>query len=89
MPKLKQLLKAYLPANNVIFGFAGGLIAAVVQRYASKWGYDAPDSIANALPGAIAIVLAHAWDVYTGENKPNPATPDTVIVDRKEIEPVK
>lgn len=58
-----------MPAANVIFGFIGGIISYAAIYIAKHYGYDTPPDIASALPGANALLLAHIWDVWTGDNK--------------------
>ena len=57
------------PASNIIFGFIGGLITAVLLQLAKNVGYDVPASIVSQLPWAIGAACAHLWDVVTGDNK--------------------
>jgi len=59
----------YKPAANVIFAFIGGCIAYAAVWTARHYGYDVPGDIGSALPGAVAIALAHGWDMVTGDNK--------------------
>ena len=59
-----------IPANNVIFAFVAGFIVTVVLHYSSQLGYTPSPDVANALPGGVALAIAHAWDMWTGENKP-------------------
>lgn len=61
-----------LPANNVLFAFAGGFITEIVLHYAEKYGYVPNPDIAQALPGGISLALAHLWDVVSGDNKKEP-----------------
>ncbi len=61
-----------MPANNVLFAFVGGFIATVLLHFAKQYGYEPSEDIANALPAGIALFIAHAWDMYTGENKKAP-----------------
>jgi hypothetical protein len=63
------------PANNVIFAFVGGLLATVLLHIAKQYGYVPGEDIASALPAGIALFMAHAWDVYTGDNKKPANTP--------------
>ena len=58
-----------MPANNVLFGFFGGIIAFALMHYAKLFGYDVPTDISTALPAAVSVAMAHGWDVWTGENK--------------------
>lgn len=46
---------------NVIFGFAGGLIAALLLHVGRDCGYTPTDDIAFTLPVAISAALSHAW----------------------------
>lgn len=57
----------YMPATNVIFALIAGILSTLALRLASSLGYDAPEDVANALPGAIALLVAHLWDIHTGQ----------------------
>lgn len=65
MDKLSDLK----PQQNVLLGYLSGLAAYALLLIASSIGYEVPVYIANGLPYAIGIAMAHAWDIYTGENK--------------------
>lgn len=58
------------PAPNILFAFGAGLMSTILLHYARNWGYVPDDDIASALPGAIALALAHGYDMITGDNKP-------------------
>lgn len=47
------------PQTSVIFAFTGGFFASLALHFAHDLGYDAPPDIAQQLPFAIAILLAH------------------------------
>lgn len=61
-------MRSFMPAPNVIFAFFGGLITWAVLAVCAHFGYTPSPDVANGLPYATALALAHAWDVYTGDN---------------------
>ena len=59
-----------MPATNIIFAFISYVIAGVAVYYAQHLpGVNIPQSVADALPGGLAVAVAHGWDVWTGDNK--------------------
>lgn len=46
---------------NVIFGFAGGLIATWLLSEGRRLGYTPTGDIVFALPPAISAALAYGW----------------------------
>lgn len=57
-----------VPANNVAAGAFGGFITVLVEHVCTANGIILPPDVADALPYAFAVVIAHAWDVWTGGN---------------------
>lgn len=57
------------PATNVQLGAAAGFVSAVVLHICQANGIVIPPDVANALPCVFAVIIAHVWDVATGENK--------------------
>lgn len=62
-----------VPATNVSIAAIAGLISAVVEHVCEANGVAIPPDIASALPAAIAVIVAHLWDVCTGGNVKPPA----------------
>ena len=58
-----------MPANNVLLAFVAGLISTLLLHHAKTLGYDVQPDVSNALPGAIALIVAHVYDVISGNNK--------------------
>lgn len=65
----------FMPATNVIFGFLGGCLAYGLLQAAKHFGYECPPDIADGLPAASALAIAHVWDMYSGDNKKPPVPP--------------
>lgn len=57
-------------APNVQAAAIAAVIAPIILHVFSAYGMSLPPDAAAALPGAIAVIVAHVWDVATGENKP-------------------
>ncbi len=51
------------PQDNIIAGGAAALITAVASHYQAQIGISIPAETA----AAVGIVVAHAWDVWTGQ----------------------
>lgn len=56
------------PQGNVLLAYAAGVLATFALHYAKKIGYDVPGDIADGLPFAIAVGLAHLCDIMTSRN---------------------
>lgn len=56
-------------APNVQLAAVAAFIAACVEHGFAAYGHALPPDISAGLPGFVAIVAAHACDLYTGENK--------------------
>ena len=55
-----------LPCNNIIAGGTAALVTAVASHYQVQIGFAIPPETA----AAVGLVVAHAWDVFTGQNVP-------------------
>jgi uncharacterized membrane protein len=58
------------PANNIQLAAVAGFTALLVEHLCQANGITIPTDIADALPGVMAILVAHLYDLFTGENKP-------------------
>lgn len=58
-------------APNVQLAAIAAFLAACVEHAFVSYGYTLPPDISTGLPGFIAIVVAHIYDVVTGDNKPH------------------
>lgn len=58
-----------LPANNITAGTFGGFIAVLVLHVCAANGIVIPPDVADSLPYAFAVLIAHAYDVLSGDNK--------------------
>lgn len=58
------------PATNVQVAAIAGFIAVLVEHICKANAIIIPDDVSTAMPGAIAVLVAHIWDVCTGDNKP-------------------
>lgn len=58
-----------MPANNVLISFFAGLVTVILLHYAKRMGYNVPQDISDGLSAAIVVALAHACDLFTGDNK--------------------
>ena len=56
-------LQTLIPENNVIAGGAAALVTAVASHYQVQIGIPIPPETA----AAVGIMVAHVWDVVTGE----------------------
>lgn len=64
-------------ATNVQLAAVAAFLAACVEHAFASYGYVLPPDISTGLPGFIAIVVAHGYDVITGENKKCPPDANT------------
>lgn len=60
------------PASNVQAATVAGFIAVCILHICAANGIIIPPDVADALPSVLVIIVAHLWDVFTGENKPCP-----------------
>jgi len=58
------------PANNVIAAAVAAVITPIALHVLTSYGITLPADASNALPGAIAVIVAHVWDCWSGDNKP-------------------
>lgn len=56
------------PASNIQAATVAGFIAVCVLHVCQANGIIIPQDVADALPGVLAIIVAHVWDVLNGEN---------------------
>ncbi len=53
-----------LPAPNVTAGTFGGFVAVLVLHMCAANGVIVPPDVADSLPYALAVVIAHLWDCW-------------------------
>lgn len=58
------------PASNLQAATVAGFIATLVLHVCAANDITIPPDVADALPGLFALLVAHIWDMVTGENKP-------------------
>lgn len=58
------------PASNIQAATVAGFIAVCVLHTCQANGIVIPPDVADALPGVLAILVAHLWDCLSGDNKP-------------------
>lgn len=58
------------PASNIQAATLAGFIAVLIEHVCTANGIIIPPDVSDALPGVLAILTAHIWDMATGENKP-------------------
>lgn len=56
------------PAANIQAAAAAALIITVLEDILSRHGVTLSPDIANGLTAFAAVLVAHVWDVITGEN---------------------
>lgn len=59
-----------VPANNVTAGAFGGFVTVLVLHVCAANNIVIPPDVADALPYAFAVVIAHVYDVISGQNQP-------------------
>lgn len=58
------------PANNVTAGAFAGFITVLILHVCAANNIVIPPDVADSLPYAISVVIAHVYDMITGGNKP-------------------
>ncbi len=58
------------PANNVTAGAFGAFITVLVLHLCAANNIIVPPDVAEVLPPAFAVAIAHIYDMLTGGNKP-------------------
>lgn len=61
-------------APNVQAAAIAAVIAPIILHVLTQYGLTLPPDAEDALPGAVAVVVAHVWDLCTGGNKPTVVT---------------
>ncbi len=56
------------PAANVQAAALAGLIITVLEDLLARHGVTLTPDVANGLTAFAAVLVAHVWDVITGEN---------------------
>lgn len=59
-------------APNVQLAAVAAFLATLIEWAFSSYGHPLPPTVADGLPGFLAVVVAHGYDVLTGENKARP-----------------
>ncbi len=61
------------PAANLVAGGIAGTVVAVGAHYAKvTYNLQLTPDIADGLTYSVAVIVAHVWDVLTGQNVPPP-----------------
>lgn len=60
------------PAANVQAAAAAGLLVTGLEHALSAHGITLSPDIANGLTALAAVLVAHVWDMVTGQNTPQP-----------------
>lgn len=58
------------PASNIQAATVAGFIAVLIEHVCTANGVVIPPDVSAAFPGALAVIVAHVWDVWNGTNKP-------------------
>lgn len=66
-------MPSFKPAANVQAAAIAGIIVTTLEDVLSRHGITLSPDIANGLTAFAAVLVAHAWDVITGQNTPQPA----------------
>lgn len=61
------------PAGNLIAGAVAAAVTGVGGHYAVSYGIPITPDMALTIPTAVGFIVAHAYDVMTGQNVPAPA----------------
>ena len=56
------------PASNVQAATVAAFLSALIEHVCTQYGYAMSPDMEASLPAVIAIVVAHLWDMFTGEN---------------------
>jgi hypothetical protein len=56
-------------ASNIQAATVAGFIAVLTEHLCTANGIIIPQDVSAALPGFLAIVVAHVWDCVQGTNK--------------------
>ena len=61
-----------VPAGNVTAGAFGGFVAVLVLHVCAANNITIPPDVADSLPYAFAVIIAHVYDMATGGNSKPP-----------------
>jgi hypothetical protein len=61
------------PASNVQAATIAGFLAVLVEHLCAANGIVIPSDVSAALPGVLIVLVAHLWDMATGDNVKKPA----------------
>jgi hypothetical protein len=62
-------MASVLPASNVTAGAFGGFVTVLVLHVCAANNIVIPQDVADSLPYAFAVAIAHIWDLTQGTNK--------------------
>lgn len=60
------------PAANVQAAAAAGLLVTGLEHVLSAHGITLTPDVANGMTAFAAVLVAHVWDMVTGQNVPGP-----------------
>lgn len=64
-----------VPAQNVQAATVAGFITVLILHTCAANDIIIPPDVADALPGLIAVIVAHVYDMCTGGNQKQPPAP--------------
>lgn len=67
----------FKPAQNVQAAIVAGALVTAAQHALSAYGYTLSPDVANGLTAFVTVLVAHVWDVCTGQNAPCAPAPPT------------
>lgn len=66
------------PATNIQVAAVAAFLSATIEHICKAHGFTMTDDMSAALPAAVAVAVAHLWDLATGGNTKAEALPQTV-----------
>lgn len=58
-----------IPATNIQAAAIAGLVVTLIEHVCAANGINIPSDVSDALPGLLALIVAHIADMITGDNK--------------------
>lgn len=65
----KNIMANIVPATNIQAAAVAGFITTLILHVCAANGIVIPPDVADALPGVLALLVAHISDMVTGDNK--------------------
>lgn len=57
-----------IPAQNVTYAGLAACVTGLLVHFAASQGYNLPPDVQTAITGLVAVLVAHAVDLLTGQN---------------------